>query len=211
MKEKVKTVTEGPHTGLETLGPNSSTLNLTSPQLPPPPQRLKKSVNAAFQRVQVDKIQFVDERLQDNSYWAKDGAENGYGAKVAEIVDQVRGRSKPLQRCNLCTSVQPCKKSKLPHATIFKARQSYKRCIADTFKNFPASSLPLIETFLTIDLAERQTVAAALHTEVMSVKALGIVIKLTMSGMNQLIYPQTWAFFLVMDKILERLQRDYLS
>ncbi|RZB51314.1 putative magnesium transporter NIPA4 [Glycine soja] len=32
---------------------------------------------------------------------------------------------------------------------------------------------------------------------VMSVKALGIVIKLTMSGMNQLIYPQTWAFSLV--------------
>ncbi|KAL2960785.1 hypothetical protein AAZX31_17G056300 [Glycine max] len=52
----------------------------------------KKPVNAAFQRVQVDKIQFADERLQDNSYWAKDGAENGYGAKAAEILDQVRGR-----------------------------------------------------------------------------------------------------------------------
>ncbi|CAN1305517.1 Probable magnesium transporter NIPA4 [Linum perenne] len=32
---------------------------------------------------------------------------------------------------------------------------------------------------------------------VMSVKALGIAIKLTLSGMNQLIYPQTWAFTLV--------------
>ncbi|KAL9325920.1 hypothetical protein ACSQ67_006565 [Phaseolus vulgaris] len=51
-----------------------------------------KPVKAAFQRVQVDKIQFTDERLQDNSYWAKDGAENGYGAKAAEILDQVRGR-----------------------------------------------------------------------------------------------------------------------
>ncbi|KAJ6798894.1 Uncharacterized protein M6B38_212535 [Iris pallida] len=29
---------------------------------------------------------------------------------------------------------------------------------------------------------------------VMGVKALGIVLKLTFSGMNQLIYPQTWAF-----------------
>ncbi|KAF3452621.1 hypothetical protein FNV43_RR03054 [Rhamnella rubrinervis] len=29
---------------------------------------------------------------------------------------------------------------------------------------------------------------------VMSVKALGIALKLTLSGMNQLIYPQTWAF-----------------
>ncbi|TKY54512.1 Nucleolar and coiled-body phosphoprotein 1 [Spatholobus suberectus] len=52
----------------------------------------QKPVKAAFQRVQVDKIQFADERLQDNSYWAKDGAENGYGAKAAEILDQVRGR-----------------------------------------------------------------------------------------------------------------------
>ncbi|KAE8009019.1 hypothetical protein FH972_005477 [Carpinus fangiana] len=32
---------------------------------------------------------------------------------------------------------------------------------------------------------------------VMSVKALGIALKLTLSGMNQLIYPQSWAFGLV--------------
>ncbi|ESW20544.1 hypothetical protein PHAVU_006G218000 [Phaseolus vulgaris] len=32
---------------------------------------------------------------------------------------------------------------------------------------------------------------------VMSVKALGIAIKLTLNGMNQLIFPQTWAFTLV--------------
>ncbi|CAK9165423.1 unnamed protein product [Ilex paraguariensis] len=32
---------------------------------------------------------------------------------------------------------------------------------------------------------------------VMSVKALGIALKLTLSGMNQLIYPQTWAFTIV--------------
>ncbi|XP_028753236.1 probable magnesium transporter NIPA3 isoform X2 [Neltuma alba] len=32
---------------------------------------------------------------------------------------------------------------------------------------------------------------------VMSVKALGIALKLTLSGMNQLFYPQTWAFTLV--------------
>ncbi|XP_065617392.1 probable serine/threonine-protein kinase At1g54610, partial [Quercus suber] len=40
------------------------------------------------------------------------------------------------------------KKSKLPHATIFKPQQSYKRCIAETFKDFPPSSMPLIETLL---------------------------------------------------------------
>ncbi|OAY23702.1 probable magnesium transporter NIPA4 [Manihot esculenta] len=32
---------------------------------------------------------------------------------------------------------------------------------------------------------------------VMSVKAIGIALKLTFSGMNQLLYPQTWAFTLV--------------
>ncbi|KAK7387860.1 hypothetical protein VNO78_22656 [Psophocarpus tetragonolobus] len=62
------------------------------------------------------------------------------------------------------------KKSKLPHATIFKPRQSYKRCIAETFKNFPASSLPLIETLLAIDPAERQTATDALHSEFFTTK-----------------------------------------
>ncbi|CAB4262783.1 unnamed protein product [Prunus armeniaca] len=57
------------------------------------------------------------------------------------------------------------KKSKLPHATIFKPQQSYKRCIAETFKDFPLSSLPLIETLLAIDPAERQTATAALRNE----------------------------------------------
>ncbi|CAI8611086.1 unnamed protein product [Vicia faba] len=52
----------------------------------------KKPAKAPFQRVQVDKIEFVDERLQDNSYWAKGGAESGYGAKAEEILGQVRGR-----------------------------------------------------------------------------------------------------------------------
>ncbi|KAF2319915.1 hypothetical protein GH714_020464 [Hevea brasiliensis] len=36
-----------------------------------------------------------------------------------------------------------------------------------------------------------------LQNLVMSVKALGIALKLTFSGMNQLMYPQTWAFTLV--------------
>ncbi|MCI16134.1 putative serine/threonine-protein kinase, partial [Trifolium medium] len=57
------------------------------------------------------------------------------------------------------------KKAKLPHATIFKPQQSYKRCIADKFEDFPPSSLPLIETLLAIDPDERQTATAALHSE----------------------------------------------
>ncbi|KAE9601629.1 hypothetical protein Lal_00040620 [Lupinus albus] len=52
----------------------------------------QKTAKKAFQRVEADKVEFADERLQDNSYWAKDGAESGYGAKAQEILGQVRGR-----------------------------------------------------------------------------------------------------------------------
>ncbi|KAF4366381.1 hypothetical protein F8388_018829 [Cannabis sativa] len=50
-----------------------------------------KTVNA-FQRVKVEEVVFTDERLKDNSYWAKDGADSGYGAKAQEVLGQVRGR-----------------------------------------------------------------------------------------------------------------------
>ncbi|EXB55437.1 hypothetical protein L484_005570 [Morus notabilis] len=50
-----------------------------------------KTVNA-FQRVKVDEVEFANERLKDNSYWAKGGAEIGYGAKAQEVLGQVRGR-----------------------------------------------------------------------------------------------------------------------
>lgn len=56
------------------------------------------------------------------------------------------------------------KKSRLPHATIFKPQQPYKRCIEETFKEFPSSSLPLIDTLLTIDPTERGTASAALQS-----------------------------------------------
>ncbi|KAJ6742024.1 LIS1 HOMOLOGY MOTIF SRP40-RELATED [Salix viminalis] len=45
-----------------------------------------------FQRVKVEEVVFSDERLKDNSYWAKAGAEDGYGAKAQDILGQVRGR-----------------------------------------------------------------------------------------------------------------------
>ncbi|XP_024960992.1 probable serine/threonine-protein kinase At1g54610 [Cynara cardunculus var. scolymus] len=62
------------------------------------------------------------------------------------------------------------KKSKLPHATIFKPQQSYRRCIAETFKDFPPSSLPLIDTLLAIDPAERLTATTALGSEFFTTK-----------------------------------------
>ncbi|KAJ4849691.1 hypothetical protein Tsubulata_006717 [Turnera subulata] len=57
------------------------------------------------------------------------------------------------------------KKSKLPNATLFKPREPYRRCIRETFKDFPPSSLPLIETLLAIDPAERLTATDALQSE----------------------------------------------
>lgn len=46
----------------------------------------------AFQRVKVQEVEFADPRLQNNSYWAKDGAEMGYGAKAQEVLGQVKGK-----------------------------------------------------------------------------------------------------------------------
>ncbi|KAK4477923.1 hypothetical protein RD792_017188 [Penstemon davidsonii] len=62
------------------------------------------------------------------------------------------------------------KKSKLPHVTIFKPQQSYKRCIKETFKDFPQSSLPLIDSLLAIDPSDRQTATAALRSEFFTTK-----------------------------------------
>ncbi|BBN05880.1 cyclin-dependent kinase 12/13 [Marchantia polymorpha subsp. ruderalis] len=64
------------------------------------------------------------------------------------------------------------RKSKLPHATIFKPQQPYKRCIADTFKEFPNSSLALLETLLAIEPADRGSAAAALKSEFFTSKPL---------------------------------------
>ncbi|KAF8721042.1 hypothetical protein HU200_023455 [Digitaria exilis] len=57
------------------------------------------------------------------------------------------------------------KKSKLPHATIFKPQQPYKRRIRETFKDFPQSALQLIETLLAIDPADRLTATSALRSD----------------------------------------------
>ncbi|CAK9188121.1 unnamed protein product, partial [Ilex paraguariensis] len=56
------------------------------------------------------------------------------------------------------------KKSRLPNAILFKPQQPYKRCIAETFKDFPPS-LPLIEALLAIDPVERGSATAALNSE----------------------------------------------
>ncbi|XP_027354446.1 probable serine/threonine-protein kinase At1g54610 isoform X3 [Abrus precatorius] len=64
------------------------------------------------------------------------------------------------------------RKSRLPHATIFKPQQPYRRCVVDTFKDFPAPALALMETLLSIDPADRGTAASALESEFFMTKPL---------------------------------------
>ncbi|XP_059662650.1 probable serine/threonine-protein kinase At1g54610 [Cornus florida] len=64
------------------------------------------------------------------------------------------------------------RKSKLPHATIFKPQQPYRRCVAETFEDFPAPALVLMETLLSIDPADRGSAASALKNEFFTTKPL---------------------------------------
>ncbi|GLJ31139.1 hypothetical protein SUGI_0623960 [Cryptomeria japonica] len=64
------------------------------------------------------------------------------------------------------------RKSKLPHATIFKPQQPYKRCVAENFKDFPASALALMDVLLAIEPADRGTAAAALKSDFFCTKPL---------------------------------------
>ncbi|XP_012572679.1 probable serine/threonine-protein kinase At1g54610 isoform X2 [Cicer arietinum] len=56
-------------------------------------------------------------------------------------------------------------KSRLSHSTVFKPPHHYRRCVADTFKEYPSTAVKLIETLLSVDPSHRGTAAAALKSE----------------------------------------------
>ncbi|KAE9591919.1 putative protein-serine/threonine kinase CMGC-CDK-CRK7-CDK9 family [Lupinus albus] len=64
------------------------------------------------------------------------------------------------------------KKSKLPHATIFKPQQPYKRVVAKAFGDFPSSALSLLEVLLAIEPKDRGTASLALVNEFFTTKPL---------------------------------------
>lgn len=64
------------------------------------------------------------------------------------------------------------KKSKLPHATSFKPQHPYKRCVTDTFKDFPPSVLALVDILLSIEPEKRGTASSALNSEVIKLCSL---------------------------------------
>lgn len=58
------------------------------------------------------------------------------------------------------------KKSKLPHATLFKPQQPYDSSLRQTFKDLPTTTLNLLETLLSVEPHKRGTASSALASEV---------------------------------------------
>ncbi|XP_044467687.1 protein IMPAIRED IN BABA-INDUCED STERILITY 1 isoform X2 [Mangifera indica] len=56
-------------------------------------------------------------------------------------------------------------KVKLPHANMFKPQNNYEGCLRVRCKDFPASAVNLMETFLSIDPSMRGTASSALMSE----------------------------------------------
>ncbi|XP_015879843.3 cyclin-dependent kinase C-2 C [Ziziphus jujuba] len=57
------------------------------------------------------------------------------------------------------------KRSKLPHATMFKPQNSYESSLREKCKEFPTSAVDLIETFLSIEPYKRGTASSALMSQ----------------------------------------------
>jgi len=58
------------------------------------------------------------------------------------------------------------KKSKLPHAMLFKPQQTYDSCLRETLKDLSETEINLIETLLSIDPHKRGTASSALVSQV---------------------------------------------
>lgn len=74
-------------------GGDKDTKANVSPDLKDSQRKLETpKIEKSFQRVKVKEVYFSDPRLRDNSYWGKDGAENGYGARAQEVLGRVKGK-----------------------------------------------------------------------------------------------------------------------
>ncbi|XP_073015164.1 protein IMPAIRED IN BABA-INDUCED STERILITY 1-like isoform X1 [Primulina eburnea] len=62
------------------------------------------------------------------------------------------------------------KKSKLPHATLFKPQHPYNTSLWQTFKDLPEGAVTLIETLLSVEPHKRGTAASALTSEYFKTK-----------------------------------------
>ncbi|PPR90227.1 hypothetical protein GOBAR_AA30446 [Gossypium barbadense] len=62
------------------------------------------------------------------------------------------------------------KKSRLPHATVFKPQQPYDSSLHEAFKDLPATAVNLIETLLSVEPYKRGTASSALASEYFTTK-----------------------------------------
>ncbi|KAK7290893.1 hypothetical protein RIF29_05660 [Crotalaria pallida] len=63
-------------------------------------------------------------------------------------------------------------KMRLQHSTGFRPPHHYRRCVAETFKEYPSAAVKLIETLLSLDPVHRGTAATALKSEFFSSEPL---------------------------------------
>ncbi|RDX99774.1 Protein IMPAIRED IN BABA-INDUCED STERILITY 1, partial [Mucuna pruriens] len=62
------------------------------------------------------------------------------------------------------------KKTRLPHATLFKPQQPYDSCLRHSFKDLPATSVHLLQTLLSVEPYKRGTATSALSSEYFKTK-----------------------------------------
>ncbi|GMY15573.1 protein IMPAIRED IN BABA-INDUCED STERILITY 1 isoform X2 [Fagus crenata] len=62
------------------------------------------------------------------------------------------------------------KKTKLPHATLFKPQQPYDSCLQETFKDLPKTTISLLEALLSVEPYKRGTASSALASEYFTTK-----------------------------------------
>ncbi|KAG6584424.1 Protein IMPAIRED IN BABA-INDUCED STERILITY 1, partial [Cucurbita argyrosperma subsp. sororia] len=62
------------------------------------------------------------------------------------------------------------KKSKLPHATLFKPQHPYNNCLRQTFKDYPSTTVNLLETLLSVEPYKRGVASSALTSAYFSTK-----------------------------------------
>ncbi|KAL5226981.1 hypothetical protein ABZP36_015246 [Zizania latifolia] len=85
-------------------------------------------------------------------------------AESFEKLDKVEQLHKIFKLCG-SPSEDYWRKSKLPHATIFKPQHPYARHVSETFKDFPLPAVALVDVLLSIDPADRGTASSALQSE----------------------------------------------
>ncbi|KAK9069071.1 hypothetical protein SSX86_013187 [Deinandra increscens subsp. villosa] len=60
---------------------------------------------------------------------------------------------------------------KLPLETVYKPKLRFTRCLIETFKDFPPSSLSLLDVLLSVDPTKRKNVASSLKSKFLSEKS----------------------------------------